>query len=299
MAGKLQVKQVFGLVNHSENSLAWSADHMLAYNSGAHVVVLNTETKEQGLIPTFGTHVSNNQSLGATAITTSHPKKFIAVAERGENVGLVVFYDSHSLRKKRVLHYPELGSKEYKCVAFSDDGRQCLTQGAGPDWNLVLWSVEKTVKMVCSTKIALSDDNAVNQVSFCPWDSTLCVVVGKGYARLYRIIEGAFKQLAMSVRRDDRTNFLSHCWLPDEILILGTSAGEILLIENNEYRGVIYPSSAPGGPSSAGGGYDASASGTVGGAPEELTPVFCFCPTSRGFVAGTVDGEIRMFERST
>ena len=300
MAGKLNVKHVFGLTANSRNSLAFAADHQLVYNSGAYVVVLNTETREQNLINTFNTHSTNNKSQGCTAISCSFSRKFIAVGERGEHVGTVVLYDSSSLRKKKVLYYPELGSKHYSCIAFSDDGRQCLTQGAGPEWNLVLWAVDKTVKVMATIKVTPNDEAVVNQISFCPWDPTLCVVVGKGFAKLFRIIENAFKVVPLSVRRD-QDNFISHYWLPDDILILGTEKGEILLIEGGEYRGVVYPS-ATGGGSISGGASLTGDGGSVTGhgfGREEATPVYCFCPTSRGFCAGTVDGEVRIFERST
>ena len=261
----------------------------MVYNGGGFVVVLNTETKEQTLINTFMTHVNNNKSLGCTALTCNFPRKFIAVAERGENFGIVVLYDSSSARKKKLLSYPELGSKYYCCVAFSDDGRQCLTQGAGPDWNLVLWSVEKTVKVIATMKTCASEDMVINQISFCPWDSTLFVILGKGFVKLFRIIEGAFKAVPLSVRRES-SNFLSHCWLQDEMFILGTEQGEILLVEAGEVRGVIYPAS----------GASIGEIGSSGGlVQQELTPVYCLCPTSRGFTAGTVDGEMRIFERNT
>ncbi len=288
MSNKLNVKQIYGVASNSRNSLAFSAEHNIVYNSGAYVVVMNTESKEQGFISCFGSHLQNNKSCGVTAIATSLPKKFIALAQRGETHGIVVFYDSNSLRKKKVLNYPELGSKEYKCIAFSDDGRQCLTQGAGPDWNLVLWSVEKSVKAIANVKVSLSDDNPVNQVSFCPWDPTLAVAVGKCFVRLFRIIDGAFKVTSVSIRRDN-TNIISHIWLPDDVLLLGTEAGEILLLESNELRGVVYPTPSPGGVTSS----------TAGSQAEEMTPVYCFCQTPRGFAAGTVDGEVRFFERSS
>lgn len=307
MSNKLVVKQVYGLTANSRNSLSFSADHHLVYNSGAYVVVQHTESKEQNFISAYGSHVQNNKSLGCTAIATSLPKKFIAVAERGETNGLVVFYDSHSFRKKRVLNFPELGSKEYKCIAFSDDGRQCLTQGAGPDWNLVLWAVEKNVKAIAHVKVSLSDDNAVNQISFCPWDPTLAVVIGKGFVRMFRIVDGVMKSSPLPVRREN-ANFISHIWLPDDILLLGTEGGEILLIENNEYRGVVFPAQTPGGGGSVTSGVPGGSvvSGGAGGTAntgatgaEEMTPVYCFCQTPRGFVAGTVDGEVRFFERTT
>ena len=92
--------------------------------------------------------------------------------------------------------------------------------------------VEKSVKAIANVKVSLSDDNPVNQVSFCPWDPTLAVAVGKGIVRLFRIIEGAFKSTTVAIRREN-ANVISHIWLPDDVLLLGTEAGEILLLENN------------------------------------------------------------------
>ena len=37
-------------------------------------------------------------------------------------------------------------------VAFSADGRHCLTQGAGPDWTLVLWNIEKSARPLCTVR---------------------------------------------------------------------------------------------------------------------------------------------------
>jgi cilia- and flagella-associated protein 57 len=48
---------------------------------------------------------------------------------------------------RQVLSYAELGSKEVTSVCFSMDGKTVLTQGGAPDWTLVLWNIEKTVKV--------------------------------------------------------------------------------------------------------------------------------------------------------
>lgn len=42
-----------------------------------------------------------------------------------------------------MLSWPELGSSTIVSVAFSADGRLCLTQGGAPEWKLVLWTAEK------------------------------------------------------------------------------------------------------------------------------------------------------------
>jgi WD40 repeat protein len=102
--------------------------------------------------------------------------------------------------------------------------------------------------------------------------------LGKNIIKFFRIVEGALRPALQTVRKD-QANFISHCWLPDDLLLLGTEAGEILCVENNEYKGAIYPTGQE--------------------RDEDVTPVFCFVGASRGFIVGTVDGELRMFERKT
>lgn len=271
--GKLVVRQALGLTGNVKNCLTFVEDHQLAYVCGHQIVVINTETKEQNFIP--GTSTYQHQSLGVTAIAACFSKKVIGVAERVEPSAIVTFYDSHTLRRKKVLTYPELGSSEIRCLAFSEDGRYLITQGAGPEWNLVLWNVDKAIKVLCTTKISLSDENAVNQISFCPWDPTIIVVLGRSLLRFFRFIEGGLRPITFTIRRDS-LNFISHAWLNDDQIIVGTENGEILLIESFEIRGHIT---------------------TTRSEQEELSPILCLHRTSRGFIMGSSASEIKIFEK--
>ncbi len=271
--GKLAVKQVLGLSSKVKSCMTFVEDHHLAYFAGHQVVVINTETKEQNFIS--GTSTYQHQSLGFTAITASPGKKVIAVAEKVEPNAIVTFYDNHSLRKKRLLTYPEIGSSEIRSMSFSEDGKYLVTQGGSPEWNLVLWNVEKSAKVLCTSKMSLSDENCVNVVSFCPWDSNVVLVLGKGILRLFRFVEGQLRPLPVSVRKE-QANFISHCWLPNEQLVVGTEAGELLMLESFEIRGFINPNKND---------------------HEDLYPILCLQATSRGFIMGTFQGEIKMFEK--
>ena len=273
MSGKLVVKQAFGLNPQIKNCVAFTEEHHLAYSCGHQIAVINTESKEQNFISATSTY--QHQSLGITAVVVSVSKKIIAVAEKVEPAAIVTFYDTHTLKKRRVLTYNEIGSSEIKCLAFSEDGRHMLAQGAGPEWNLVLWNIEKTAKVVCSVKIAQSDETPVHQISFCPWDPSTIIVVGKSILRLFRFVEGQLRQATITVRRE-LSNFISHLWLPDENLLVGTDAGDIMLIENFEFRGYISTSVGP---------------------DEEPRPINCMTAHGRGFVAGTNNGELRTYER--
>ena len=62
--------------------------------------------------------------------------------------GTVQVYDPVTLKRRKLLSYSELGSTTIFSIAFSADGKLCLTQGAEPDWCLVLWSTEKAAKVL-------------------------------------------------------------------------------------------------------------------------------------------------------
>lgn len=73
-------------------------------------------------------------------------RRLLAVAEAvlSERASPTVnIYDTSTLRRRKVLNWPEIGSTTIAAVSFSRDGRLCLTQGGAPEWKLVLWNVEK------------------------------------------------------------------------------------------------------------------------------------------------------------
>ena len=236
---KLQVKHAFGINANVKHNLTFCDEHLLAYVCGHQVVIFNTESRDQNFIAL--TSLPGFQSQGITAIGCAIRRKWIAVAEKADPVAVVSFYDTHALRRRKQLIHPELDSKEVKCIAFSDDNRFCLCLGGGPGWNLVLWNVEKTPKVMSMVKLSPGDETPFHQVSFCSYENTTLVAIGKGAIRAFRIGDGQFRPINLSFRRDS-ANFISHCWLYDEEkLIVSTEAGEILMFENLEYRAQLFP----------------------------------------------------------
>ena len=248
-------------------------DRTLIYVCGAQVVILSIETKEQAFI--------SGGRFGISSIYYQPVRKVIAVAERGESTAVVTLYEATTLRKKKVLQYPELGSPEVVSTSLSEDGRLCVTQGGAPEWNLVLWNIEKSAKVVGTVRVPVSDEASVTQVSFCPWDPSVIIALGKGLFKLFRVAEGQLRPATLMVRRE-QSHFLSHCWVggPGAVLLVGTEGGEILLIENMEFRAVLFP------PAGAGEGLAA--------------PIYCFGMLSSGaLLAGTSNGTLRYFTKTT
>ena len=272
---KLVVKHALGVNSSIRNGLIFFDDRFLAYVCGHQIVIFNTDTKEQSFISP--TALTGFQSQGITAIACLYRKKLIAIAERTDTVGVVSIYDSFTGRKKKVLSNLDLGSKEVRSIAFTDDCKFCLTLGAGPEWNLVLWTVDKSPKVVSTVKLSNSDEAPMHIVSICPWDQTLILVIGKLAIKAFRITDGQLKPVTISFRREN-ANFISHCWLEDDQkLIIGTETGEILLLENLEFRMIVYP--------------------TGNELPEEVRPIVSIVATAKGFVIGATKGELIFFER--
>ncbi len=203
------------------------------------------------------------------------PRRAVAIAETTDNIAVVALYDSHSFRRKKAFNFNDVGSKEIISISFSDDGRLCVTQGGAPEWNLVLWNVEKNVKIISSTK-ASTDEFPVNKVSICPTDSNSILAIGKQYLKLYRYSDAMLRQSTLSVRRD-HANFISYAWLDNDYLVVGTEGGEIFLLENFEYRCVLMS--------------------TTSGLPDDICPIYSLIASSTGFFAGSKD-EFYFFEKS-
>lgn len=133
----------------------------VVYPCGHNVVIYNTETRDQVLI--HGMHGSGAgggasamptlHSEGITAMAVTPNRRLIAVAERCSERGVVNLYDAASLKRRRMLNYADLGSREVVWVAFSQDSRSILTLGGAPDWTLVLWTSDRTAKVLATLKL--------------------------------------------------------------------------------------------------------------------------------------------------
>ena len=187
MSGKLITRQIFGVRAANKHCFVFKDDHNLIYVSGNNVVVLNTETKDQSFI-SGTTHPI--RSLGVTCISVSHHKKIIAICEKSKENGVVSFYDSYSLRRKKTINHSDLGSKEIVCSSFSDDGKYFAMQGGAPEWNLCFWNIEKVPKLLYTFKSCPHEDQAVSSISFCPYDNTVIAVFGKFVGKLIKYQEG-------------------------------------------------------------------------------------------------------------
>jgi WD40 repeat protein len=271
MTTKISIKQTYGINFLSKTCFCIIDDHNIVYVSGNRIVILNPDSKEQKFITTPNASIT----MGISAIAVSSKRKLVAVAERAKTPGYVNLFDAITLRKVKTLTFPSTEYSEITCMAFSSDGMHLLTQSKSPDCNLNYWSIEKSPKVLSTCRTTMSDEFPIHQISFCPVNSNIAIVIGRSILRLFRIVDNNLRGTTL---KKDQTNYLSHCWI-GEILVVGTESGEIHLIDNFELKSTILSNKDTG--------------------IWKYSPINFLSSTSKGgFVSGHNQGIIHFFEKN-
>mmetsp|Transcript_22834 Transcript_22834/g.63112 ORF Transcript_22834/g.63112 Transcript_22834/m.63112 type:complete len:1547 (+) Transcript_22834:150-4790(+) len=264
---------VFGFRADVANNVAYAEDGAVVYPAGHNVVLYSPDIRTQRLIP------GTLESEGISAMCVSANKKLLAVAERSEKA-IITVYDLQTLKRRKVLVAPDVGSKEYVSLSFSADGKLLLAQGGGPEWNMVLWVWEKS-KIAGTVKTTNQQGLPVFACNYSPGDGGMIGVLGQNIFKVLKYLDGTIKALNFNIGKRDMSTIACMEWVPPdsndlkEKLLLGTTEGEVLLLEHGtEFKNVF------------------SCENTGGG-----LVVQCIVCYSKGFVVGQDGGVVTIFEK--
>lgn len=224
-AGVLAPFLVLGVSPGAMRSLQLIEEQQLLLVCGRAVLLQHLETRDQAVI---------NASAEICCVASCPQRRLIAVAEATAPIAQVALFDTTSCRRRKVLQHSELGSDRINAMAFSSDGRLLAVQGGAPDYNLVVWNLEKSAKTL-HVGAAGGEGVAVNTISFCPSGQNVLLVLGKGGLRFYRVADGQLRPIPLNLRME-QANFVSCAWMEDDNVVVGTAAGEVLLFENFELK---------------------------------------------------------------
>ncbi|XP_076813301.1 cilia- and flagella-associated protein 57-like [Clavelina lepadiformis] len=233
-----QSHHIFGFRPNISGNINYMDEQTIVFPSGNQVVRFNIDQKQQKFIP------GSDKCNGMTAIALSPNRRYIAVAEKGEKPSVTVYDLLHDQSKKRkTLSAPELQTHEFVSLAFSPDSKYLIAQGGRPDWILVYWAWEKS-KIMANMKTTNQAGQPVYQISFNPQDNTQICVIGNHIFKLFRYAEGNLKQFGF--QKMEPQNFLSHAWVSDERVVVGSDTGRLLLFENGELKSEFYAAVSTG-----------------------------------------------------
>ncbi|RNF03776.1 WDdomain 65 [Trypanosoma rangeli] len=270
-------RHVFGVCEKVKDGFQYLDDTNVVWVAGKSLVVLDTQLGTQQLIP------CTPSCNFVTALAISYNRRLLAVAESSKFPCIVIYVCDMSgtpkLKRKKLLQVLDLGSTEYVSLGFSLDGRYLISLGDHPEWNAVYWNVERA-KVVASCavldekELSSKDRHLLNQCSICPNDASLVCVSGQGVVRFLVQQESHLRPAAGGLR-EPVTKYLAHMWIPSENrLILSTENGDLIVMENNEYK---YPLPI---------------------SPSDGIAITTLVAYSKGFICGGDMGLICIFERT-
>ncbi|KEG09722.1 WDdomain 65 [Trypanosoma grayi] len=273
----IERRHVFGVCENVKDGFQYLDETNVMWVAGKSLVVLDTQLGTQQLVPC----TPNCETV--TAITVSYNRRLLAVAESFKQPCIVIYVcdvaSSPKLKRKKVLLVPDLGSTEYVSLCFSQDGRYLVSLGGAPEWNVVYWSVERA-KVVASCSVLEEGDQGggerhlLNQCSICPNDPSLVCVSGSGIVKFFMLQDSHLRPTSGGLH-EPVTNYLAHLWIPAENrLILSTENGDLILMENNEYK---YPLPL---------------------SPSDGISINTLVAYSKGFICGGDMGLVSIFERT-
>ncbi|KAH8057395.1 hypothetical protein JL721_9775 [Aureococcus anophagefferens] len=117
-------RHIFGLKGDVKRLIHFVEESTCMYPCGHNIILYNSETREQELI--HGMVGPPTASEGITALAITPNRKYMAVAERSDR-GVVNIYDAATRRRRKMLAYAELGSKEVADFCPQDSTVVCVT----------------------------------------------------------------------------------------------------------------------------------------------------------------------------
>ncbi|XP_048717483.1 cilia- and flagella-associated protein 57 isoform X3 [Caretta caretta] len=223
-----QSLHIFGLRSRVANNVCYFDEQIIIYPSGNSCVKYHLEQKWQKFIP------GSEKSQGMLALAMSPSRRYLAISETVQEKPTITIYELSSVpcKKRKVLSVFDFPVQEFVSLAFSPDSKYLVAQTGPPESNLAYWMWEKQRTMA----IVKADiqNNPVYQVSFNPQDNTQVCITGNGIFKLFRYTEGTLKQT--NFQRGEPQNYLSHAWLTEDKVMVGTDTGKLFLFESGDLR---------------------------------------------------------------
>uniref|UniRef100_F6PN18 Cilia- and flagella-associated protein 57 n=1 Tax=Ornithorhynchus anatinus TaxID=9258 RepID=F6PN18_ORNAN len=223
-----QSLHIFGLRSRVANNICFFDEQTIIFPAGNYCVKYNVDQKWQKFIP------GSEKSQGMLALAISPNRRYLAISETVQEKASITIYELSSVpcRKRKVLSNFDFAVQRFVSLAFSPDSKYLVTQTDPPESNLIYWMWEK--QKVMATIRTDTQSNLIYQVSFNPQDNTQVCVTGHGIFKLFRYAEGMLKQT--NFQRGEPQNYLSHTWVSDDKVVVGTDTGKLFLFESGDQR---------------------------------------------------------------
>ncbi|ESO04898.1 hypothetical protein HELRODRAFT_78579 [Helobdella robusta] len=286
---ELKTHYHFGLTAAVSGSLIFVSDHIIAYPSGAGVIIHNIDSNTQQVCPTV------SRSRGVTAMAYFEPNKILAAAEKSDgDKPFISFFevDWNQLKRRKAVQPNQIQSDRFESLSFSSDGKFLAAIGGPPDHLLAIWMWDSKSQALGKIKLANFATGLPPPIqgiiSFNPVDSQRFVIFGRETLRQYVIHISNIVPYKHSRNEGQLTAWVvCLAWVNEDAMLVGLDSNTVQLYEGGELKQefrISYLSET-----------DFMLSGIED--PDEYA-IRCISVFEKGFVCSCGRGKVHMFEKS-
>lgn len=224
----IEKKYILG-VNTKIRSVQLLDDERLLYACGDNVLIWNKQTKNQ----TFLFQCSGGEEL--VSLESISCRKQIAVSTKKNGHFYILIFDALSLkRSKKIIKLHSDDGSAVISLSFSGDGKQCLVLHDAPHYHLILWSIEKSTKIMATVRLATPSGKLIRRATMKTSSNSkdiLVCVSGDGIVRFFKVADSIFRPITVNLCREQQ-NYIVQCWLSHDEVILGTDRNELIVMRN-------------------------------------------------------------------
>ena len=244
---RLKCRFAFGYSPNVRNGIHFTENNKAVIHPAGHGVAIVSVSKDQP-----GGYISGSpNSTGLSAIAMSSDKQLIAIAENSTKGFLVNVYDMNKPDEPIETLCGSEEEPDILSLAFCSDKSRILTlSGKKSEMSMSMWDWKgEKKKRVVRSKTKVYKDETILHLSCgtSPEDRTACCLVGGNVVKLFRAVEQdeIFHPIigakTPSYSKTVYGDAVCHTWATKSRgrLFVGTSKGNVVLIESGEILGVV------------------------------------------------------------
>ncbi|KAM7345855.1 testes of unusual size isoform 2-T2 [Cochliomyia hominivorax] len=167
-------------------------------------------------------------------IQISPHRKMLAILEQTKGIKTISIYDLYTLKKRRTLDLPESCRKSViQQIVFTADSKALTILCQHPDNVLYMILLDKSCTMYEGRSCPPNIRGSADCITCNPQDTSLIAVGGNNLLLLQTKSEKGF-----NITNNLKSNFVttSLAFIAMDLLMVGTSTDELILVENGEFK---------------------------------------------------------------
>ena len=262
-------RHIFGAKTNTKDALSFADNYNVVYPCGHSIVKYHINNYTQSFVQ------GSSKNGPITAIADSHGKRYLAIAEAGDSPSVSLYNLRRLYRSKVLKKASDIRASSFVAIAFNKSDTKLVGLTGEVPQCLVVWTLDKGTVVAVHT-IHCDKGVYLYGVKFNKLNNDIIAINGNSYLRFFTTEGNNVVEHPVDSQFSQRetADYTATGSLAEDTTIVGTSQGGLLYFDEQSLR-IALPES-----------------------PDDGYAINYILAFSRGFITGSSDGTIRVYEPS-